>query len=169
MSRGFVKEDDQEENPIIPNRAPLPPGAANYVTPTGLEMLMNEKSDLEAERKLVPMEESPEKRAALKVINGKLNMLMERINSAEVVNLTQMENDEIRFGAIVTFQFSNEKTTRTFQIVGVDEANVKQKKIAFTSPIAKALIGKKTGENTDLKLEHGVKGISIHKIEYPNS
>lgn len=169
MSRGFVKEDDQEENPIIPNRAPLPPGAANYVTPIGLEMLMNEKHDLEAERKLVPLEESPEKRAALKVVNGKLNMLIERINSAEVVDLSEIESDEIRFGAIVTFQFSNESKPRTFQIVGVDEADVKQKKIAFTSPIAKALMGKKTGENTDLKLENGVKGISIHKIEYPDS
>lgn len=169
MSRGFVKEDDQEEDPIIPNRAPLPPGTTNYVTLAGLKMLMNEKRDLEAERKLVPTEESPEKRSALKVITGKMNMLLERINSAEVVNVTEMDNDEIRFGAIVTFQFSNENKPRTFQIVGVDEADVKQKKIAFTSPIAQALMGKKPGENTVLKLEHGDKNISIHKISYPDN
>ena len=169
MSRGFVKEDDQEENPIIPNRAPLPPGVANYVTAHGLKMLMDEQESLEDERKEVPSEESPEKRAALKVINGKLNMLIERINSAEVVELSEIDSGEIRFGAIVTFQFSNESKPRTFQIVGVDEADVKQKKIAFTSPIARVLIGKKSGENAELQLEHGTKHIGIHKIEYPTS
>lgn len=169
MSRGFVKEDDQEENPIIPNRAPLPAGVANYVTANGLKELILEQESLEAERKEVPSEESPEKRSALKVINGKLNMLIERINSAEVVALSEIDSDEIRFGAIVTFQFSDESKTRTFQIVGVDEANVKDKKIAFTSPIAKALMGKKTGENAQLELEHGTKDISIHEIEYPLS
>ncbi|NEN25492.1 transcription elongation factor GreA [Cryomorpha ignava] len=169
MSRGFVKEDDQEENPIIPNRAPLPAGAANYVTANGLKELILEQESLEAERKAVPAEESPEKRSALKVINGKLNMLIERINSAEVVDLSEIESDEIRFGAIVTFQFSNESQKRIFQIVGVDEADVKEKKIAFTSPIAKALMGKKTKENTQLQLENGTKDITIHKIEYPSS
>lgn len=43
MNRGFVKESDQEESPIIPTRAPLPNGVANYVTPQGKEMLREEK------------------------------------------------------------------------------------------------------------------------------
>ncbi len=169
MSRGFVKEDDQEENPIIPNRAPLPAGATNYVTKHGLKMLLAEKESLEEERKKVPKEESPEKRAALKVINGRLNMLIERINSADVVDFSEIDSGEIRFGAVVTFQFSNETAKRTFQIVGVDEANVKEKKIAFTSPIAIVLMGKNSGDTAELKLENGVKGMSIHKVEYPKS
>ena len=50
MSRGFVKEGDQEETPIIPPRAALPKGATNYVTPTGLQLLLDERKQLEDER-----------------------------------------------------------------------------------------------------------------------
>ena len=50
MSRGFVKEGDQEETPIIPQRAALPVGATNYVTPAGMELLQTEREQLEHER-----------------------------------------------------------------------------------------------------------------------
>lgn len=43
MSRGFVKEDDQEEVPIVPQRAFLPVGIPNFVTPAGMEQLLSEK------------------------------------------------------------------------------------------------------------------------------
>ena len=46
MSRGFVKEDDQEDVPIVPQRAFLPDGVPNFVTPAGLEQLLAEKQDL---------------------------------------------------------------------------------------------------------------------------
>ncbi len=46
MSRGFVKEDDQEENPIVPPRADLPDGVANYVTRVGMDELLAEKQML---------------------------------------------------------------------------------------------------------------------------
>jgi len=48
MSRGFVKEEDQEEPPFIPPRASLPPGAINYVTPEGYQDLIKERENLEA-------------------------------------------------------------------------------------------------------------------------
>lgn len=166
MSRAFVKEDDQEENPIIPNRAPLPDGVLNYVTPRGYQALQNELEELEEERNAIPKEETPEKRAALKVVNGKINMLLERINSAEVVETPEAPPEEIRFGAYVTFRFKTENADRTFQIVGVDEANVKDKKIGFTSPIARVLLGKKAGEITELKLDHGTREIHIKTITY---
>lgn len=166
MSRGFVKEDDQEESPIIPNRSPLPEGVLNYVTPEGFQALQNELEELENERTAIPKEETPEKRAALKVVNAKINMLLERINSAEVVEVPEAPPEEIRFGAHVTFRFKSENTDRTFQIVGVDEADVKAKKIGFTSPIARVLLGKKAGDVTELKLAHGTREIHIKKVTY---
>ena len=48
MSRGFVKEDDQEEAPLIPPRAPLPDGVANYVTPRGMRLLLEERDAIGA-------------------------------------------------------------------------------------------------------------------------
>jgi len=166
MSRAFVKEDDQEEHPIIPNRAPLPDGVLNYVTPEGFQALQKELEELEAERNAVPKEETPERRSALTVINGKINMLVERINSAEVVDTPKEPLEEIRFGAYVTFRFKTENADRTFQIVGVDEANVKAMKIGFTSPIARVLLGKKAGDIAELKLEHGTREIHIKNVTY---
>jgi transcription elongation factor GreB len=50
MSRGFVKEDDQEEAPFVPPRAALPDGVPDHVTPRGLQLLLDERKALEAER-----------------------------------------------------------------------------------------------------------------------
>ena len=50
MSRGFIKEDDQEEVPIVPQRAFLPEGVPNFVTPAGMEQLLAEKQMLIRER-----------------------------------------------------------------------------------------------------------------------
>ena len=150
MSRGFVKEDDQEETPIIPPRAALPPGATNYVTPAGLELLKAEKEELTEQIASLTETDERERRRALAVLNGKLNLLQERLTSARL--LDSVENtDEVRFGATVTYEIDS-RGKHAIQIVGVDEADIKKQKIAFTAPIAKALIGKKTGEGAELKL-----------------
>ncbi len=52
MSRGFVKEEDQEEAPFIPPRAALPPGVTNYVTPQGHRQLLEERETLEKQQKI---------------------------------------------------------------------------------------------------------------------
>src|SRR5690606_29174788 len=90
MSRGFVKEDDQEEAPFIPPRAPLPQGAINYVTPRGLQQLQQEKQKLENDRrdvieKAAGRSNDSDRRRELAVINGQLDQLNERIASAQVV------------------------------------------------------------------------------------
>ena len=150
MSRGFVKEDDQEETPIIPPRAALPAGATNYVTPAGLELLKAEKEELTEQIASLTETDERERRRALAVLNGKLNLLQERLTSARL--LDSVENtDEVRFGATVTYEIDG-RGKHAIQIVGVDEADIKKQKIAFTAPIAKALIGKKTGEVAELKL-----------------
>ena len=78
MSRGFVKEEDQEATPIIPPRAPLPDGVPNYVTPQGLNQLQAEKETLEEElKKLHQLDAGPEKRYEIGMAQGKLDLLMD--------------------------------------------------------------------------------------------
>lgn len=165
MSRGFVKEEDQEEAPIIPPRAALPAGVTNYVTPNGLQSLKDEKKRLEKEQKNVPNDNEIERRRASMIIDGKLNLLNERIHYARVIDLNSQSKDEVRFGAEVTF--NNGKKTLKFQIVGVDEADVKKQKIAFTAPIAKVLVGKKVGEIAEFKRGAQTQQLEILNIEYP--
>ncbi len=165
MSRAFVKEDDQEEAPFIAPRAPLPAGTTNYVTPAGMEALLSEKSHLErAKEKAFQLENLTEKRRASTEINGKLKLLEERINSARVLSPEDQPKNEVRFGAKVQLEISGNK--QLFQLVGVDEANVKDQKIAFTSPIAKAIIGKHVNETTLLQLGTQTKSLKVLEIIY---
>jgi len=166
MSRGFVKEDDQEEIPMVPPRADLPPGVTNYVTPAGMNELLAEKQQLTDEKQHLSQTSDNEKRIALNHINAKLQLLNNRIAEAKVVNLTQQPQNEVRFGARVTLKMEVAKTTQTFQIVGVDEANVSKGKISFLSPLAKALLNKKTGEKAVLKLAREDRIFEILNISY---
>ena len=165
MSRGFVKEDDQEETPIIPPRAALPDGVTNYVTSHGLTQLKEELSTLDNKISTLDETDERERRRALAVLNGKRNLLLERIQSARLLDHIKDEG-EIRFGATVTYTIAGIPKPITIQIVGVDEASVKDKKIAFTAPIARALIGKKVDETTTFLLGNEEKKLTIKNIAY---
>ena len=71
MSRGFVKEDDQEEVPIVPQRAYLPEGVTNFVTPNGMNQLLAEKQMLVNEKNNLDNSNENENRIAVNYINAK--------------------------------------------------------------------------------------------------
>lgn len=166
MSRGFVKEDDQEDVPMVAPRADLPAGVTNYVTPAGMDELLAEKQMLTDEKQNLPVTNENEKRIALNHINAKLLLLNNRIAEAKVVNLKDQPQNEVRFGARVTLKTEATKIIQTFQIVGVDEANVSRGKISFLSPLAKALLNKKIGEKAVLKLAREERVFEILDIAY---
>ena len=166
MSRGFVKEEDQEETPIIPPRAALPEGETNYVTPKGLELLQREKKKLEEERASIEIKDEAEARRAKSVIDGKLKLLNERIATARILEPHSQPKDEVRFGATVKFKQKESGKIQQFTIVGVDEANIKKEKIAFIAPIAKALTGKRRGEVVAFNLGKQPRNLEILEISY---
>ena len=151
MSRGFVKEDDQEEIPIVPQRAYLPEGVINFVTRAGMDQLLAEKEMLIQEKDNLGSTNENDKRIALNYINAKLQLLNNRIAEARVVDLKEQPQNEIRFGALVTLKTGASGNIQIFQIVGVDEADIARGKISFLSPLAKALINKKVGDKVTLK------------------
>lgn len=151
MSRGFVKEDDQEEVPIVPQRAYLPDGVTNFVTPAGMNQLLEEKQMLENERSNLNNASENEKRIELNYINAKLQLLNNRIAEARIVDLTVHPQNEIRFGATITLKTEATGIIQNFQIAGVDEADIAKGKVSFISPIARVLINKKTGDRVILK------------------
>lgn len=166
MSRGFVKEDDQEDIPIVPPRAFLPEGVTNYVTPNGMNQLLVEKQMLVNEKEnLITLSEN-EKRIALNFINAKLQLLNDRISEAKIVNPVDQPQNEIRFGAIVTLRTESNKNIQTFQIVGVDEAEISLGKVSFVSPIARILINKKVGDKVALKQAGNEITFEITSVNY---
>ena len=168
MSRGFVKEEDQEEIPMVPPRADLPVGAVNYVTKNGFNKLLEERQKLQNEKESLPNDNEKERRITSNLINAKLQLLNERISSAKMVNLEEQPKNEVRFGATVSLLIDSAKIDQKFQIVGVDEANIAENKISFLSPIARILISKKVGDTAILNLGKVERLFKITNISYSN-
>jgi transcription elongation factor GreB len=166
MSRGFVKDDDQEEVPLVPQRAYLPEGVTNFVTRAGMDQLMTEKEILIHEKDNLSGTNENEKRIAVNYINAKLQLLNNRIADARVVDLKEQPQNEIRFGAIVTLKTGVSGNIQIFQIVGVDEADIAKSKISFISPLAKVLISKKVGDKIVLKRDKEDIVFEIMDISY---
>ncbi|MCC3151690.1 GreA/GreB family elongation factor [Hymenobacter sp. BT770] len=181
MSRGFVKEDDSQQPPIIPPRAALPPDTPNYVTPNGLEQLRAELTALEAERAQAEgnRDNDTDRTHRLSLYNGRIALLTERITSAKVVDPHTQPPKEVRFGATVALRTVSGGTPgspsakagfeRKFTIVGVDEADLAEGKVAFVAPIARAVLGAKLGKTVTLKLGPKEEVVEIVGISYADA
>jgi transcription elongation factor GreA len=95
------------------------------------------------------------------MIEGRIAEIQSKIATAEVVNPSEIKSDRIVFGATVSISDVEEEEESTYQIVGIDEADVKAGKISIMSPLARALIGKKTG---DIVVVHSPKGEKEYEI-----
>ncbi len=166
MSKGFIREGDQEETPLVIPRANLPQGVANYVTPNGFEELKQEQNSLLEERKLLNEQSPDNNRVQINYLTAKLHLLEDRINSAKIVDLSKQPHDEVRFGSLIKLYKEEENCHCQYQIVGVDEANISLDKISFLSPIAKALMNKKIGDKVILKTPKGDRIMIIEAIDY---
>ncbi|OBX21031.1 MULTISPECIES: GreA/GreB family elongation factor [Bizionia] len=166
MSRGFVKEEDQEEIPIVAPRANLPFGVVNYVTNNGLEELKQEQNLLLEQQKTLIEESNETNRVQINYITTKLSLLEDRISSARIVDLSTQPQNEIHFGATITLFKQEENCKCQYQIVGVDEANISLNKISFLSPLAKVLRNKKVGDVIALQTPMGKRNMNIELIEY---
>ena len=155
MSRGFIKEGDQEEIPMVPPRAYLPEGVPNYVTKEGLDALKEELKSLETERV-----KAGDNYIRVNFIDATIKQLVGRINSAVEVDLTKVSKDMVSFGAWVRYN------GRVVRIVGVDEADVNKGLVSFVSPLAKTLMGKKAGDVIELKGARSKERIEVEEVSF---
>ena len=166
MSRGFVKEDDQEEVPLVAPRADLPENVENFVTQNGMDLLLTERESLTSEQENLDNSQEKEYRISFNHINAKLQLLNERITSAKIIDPEKLPKGEVHFGATITFKNSANNLKQTFQLVGVDEADIKKQKISFITPLAKVLMHKKVGEKVVLNLGKRKNEFEILEIKY---
>ena len=163
MSKAFTKDDDGSAPQFVRSRAPLPRGVPNYVTARGLAALRQERVQLEAER---ARWEAAGDGAAAGAVTARLVELDARVGSAVVVAAPAGEGREtIRFGASVVIVDDGE-VERRFQIVGVDEADAAAGRVAFTAPLARALLGRRVGERAQVETAHGEENWLIRSIDY---
>lgn len=163
MSRGFVKDGDIEEVPAVEQRAWIPDGVANLVTPEGLASLNAEREDIIARRDSASGNET-DLRITRNYLNAKLQLLEERISSAVVPQIGEQPG-RVGFGAYVTVRINGGKN-RTFRIVGADEADAAKGLVSFFSPVAKAIAGRAAGETVTSGLPAGNREVEIVEVSY---
>ena len=100
-------------------------------------------------------------------IEGRIADLEGKLSSAQIINPAEVEAEgRIVFGATVELEELESGDTVTYQIVGDDEADIKQSKISISSPIARALIGKYAGDTADVQAPGGVRQYEVLDVKY---
>lgn len=100
------------------------------------------------------------------MIEGRIGEIQGKIAGAEVIDPTTIKSDRVVFGATVEIVDQETDEKHTYQIVGVDEADVKKGKISVLSPIARALIGKKPGDVVTVQSPKGDKDYEIISFKF---
>ena len=166
MSKAFTKEESDDAPLVIPRRSPLPDGIPNYVTPAGLSAYRAELGALREERAaLGSIGHDPETARKQAMMQMRIAELEARIASAELVEAAEAPANLVRFGARVAVRDALGRE-RSYQIVGVDEADPSSGRIAFVAPLARALLGRNLGEAVTVRTPHGEEELEIRSISY---
>ena len=99
-------------------------------------------------------------------IEGRIAELQSKIAGAKVIDVANLDNEKIVFGATVTITNEETEETKTLQIVGEDEADSGGGKISYNSPLGKALIGKEDGDEVVVKAPKGDVIYIVEEFEY---
>ena len=98
-------------------------------------------------------------------VEAQIGDLEDKISRAQIIDPTTLSGDKVVFGATVTLLDENDKPVK-YQIVGQTEADANKGRISYTSPIARALIGKQVDEEVEVTVPSGDKFYLIDKIEF---
>ncbi|MEO3712785.1 MULTISPECIES: transcription elongation factor GreB [Roseateles] len=182
MSKAFTKESDGDDDDDVPGLPPLPAGTRNYITPQGYARLRAEFMELlDVERpKIVETVSWAAKngdrsengdylygKKRLREIDRRLRFLTKRLDIAEVADpAVHHGSDQIFFGACVTYANSKGEE-RTITIMGIDEADSLKGEVSWVSPIARALLKAREGDEVQLMTPGGLEQLEVLEVRYP--
>ncbi len=99
-------------------------------------------------------------------IEGRVAELEDKISRAEVIDVSKLSGKQIKFGATITVVDEDTDEKNSYQIVGPDEADIREKRLSITSPLARAVIGKKVGDTVEVTTPNGSKSYEIVKVAF---
>jgi transcription elongation factor GreA len=99
-------------------------------------------------------------------IEGRVIELEDKIARADVIDVSKLTGHAVKFGATVVLADEETDEEATYQLVGEDEADIKQGLLSVTSPLGRALIGKSNGESVEVSTPRGSKAYEIVKVVY---
>jgi len=100
------------------------------------------------------------------MIEARISELESKIGLAEVIDISNLSGDHIQFGAKVTVVDEKTDEKSTYQIVGADEAEVNEGRLSISSPLARALIGKTSGDAIEINTPNGARNYEILNVKY---
>src|SRR6516165_10397830 len=105
-------------------------------------------------------------KAEQEINENRIAELEDKLARAEVIDVSKLSGETIKFGAIVTLIDEDTDEKKIWQLVGEPEADAKKGKISITSPLARALLGKTKGSNIEVVAPGGAKAYEILKVEW---
>jgi transcription elongation factor GreA len=99
-------------------------------------------------------------------IEGQIAEIEDKMARAQVIDVRKLSGSQVKFGATVSVIDEDTEEKARYQIVGEHEADVKKGRVSITSPIARAMIGKESGEVVEVNTPGGVKAYEIVKVEW---
>ena len=99
-------------------------------------------------------------------IEARVRELEDKISRADVIDISKLSGDAVKFGATVQLADEDTDEETTYQIVGSDEADVGAGLLSITSPLGRALIGKTVGDSVDVNTPRGLKSYEILNVTF---
>jgi transcription elongation factor GreA len=99
-------------------------------------------------------------------IEGRVLELEDKIARAEVIDVSKLSGKVVKFGATVTLADEETDEKVVYQIVGEDEADISQRRLSVTSPLARALIGKNIGDSVEVSTPRGARSYEVVKVAF---
>jgi transcription elongation factor GreA len=99
-------------------------------------------------------------------VEARIRLVNDRLGRAQVIDPTGQNGDVVRFGAIIEIEDLESGERLTWQIVGEDEADVREGRISVTSPIARALLGKEADSTVRIQVPRGQREVVLLEIRY---
>ena len=99
-------------------------------------------------------------------IEGRVLELEDRISRADVIDVTALSGDSVKFGATVKLADEDTDEEATYQIVGQDESDIKAGRLSVTAPLARGLIGKSVGDVVEVTTPNGSKSYEVMDIQF---
>ena len=180
MSKAFTKETDSDDDGLV--LPPLPVGGKNYITPAGYARIRDELLGLmDVERPKVveavywaasngDRSENGDYiygKKRLREIDRRIRFLTQRLEIAEITDPSaHYGKDQVFFGSTVTYE-DDAGIKRSITILGIDEADTLNGQVSWVSPVARALLKSRVGDEISLVMPDGVRVLSVVSVDYP--
>jgi transcription elongation GreA/GreB family factor len=163
VSKAFTSEETEDLPPLWRVPAPLHPGQKRHITAAGRRALLHRRDAWEAERVALAAADGWQHAERLKQLAASLDALDRTLAMLTVAELPAPDDPQVRLGSRVTVREGGR--SRQLQVVGPDETDGTADKVSMESPLGRALLGARRGDEVDVELPRGDVVLAVLEVE----